>query len=153
MKQARSAEDAWQVLATVIDPELPVLSIVDLGMVRRIALDGPGVRVAITPTFTACPALQVIERNVVAALSAAGFAPVRVETVLAPPWTTDWMSDQARDKLKAYGIAPPSAGTVVACPRCAGIDSERISAYGSTPCKALYRCRSCLEPFERFKCV
>ncbi|MBA3707831.1 MAG: phenylacetate-CoA oxygenase subunit PaaJ [Planctomycetes bacterium] len=165
---ARTTEDAWAVIATVLDPELPALTIVDLGIVRSVAVADGGVRVAITPTFTACPAMRVIERDVAAKLRAAGFSPVTVETVLAPAWTSDWMSDAARAKLKAYGIAPPgrlSALTAsrsgspwlerdraVPCPRCDSADTESISDFGSTPCKSLHRCRACAETFEHFKC-
>jgi ring-1,2-phenylacetyl-CoA epoxidase subunit PaaD len=161
---AHTADDVWKILTGIPDPELPVLDIVELGIVRGVEIDGSGVRVAITPTFTACPAMRAIERDIAVALRAARFDPVAVHTVLAPPWTTDWMTDQARAKLKAYGIAPPgrargdesapwSTGTrVVACPRCDAVDTQRISEFGSTPCKALYRCNACQEPFEHFKC-
>ena len=152
--------DAWRALANVPDPELPMLSVVELGIVRSVAVTDVGVQVTITPTFTACPAMQIIEHDIIDALRSEGFAAATVHTVLAPAWTTDWMSDAARTKLKVHGIAPPGrrAGAAdsskpVACPRCDGADSERISEHGSTPCKARYRCRICLEPFERFKCV
>jgi ring-1,2-phenylacetyl-CoA epoxidase subunit PaaD len=138
------------VLATVPDPEIPVLSVVDLGIVRAVEPD----RVLITPTYTGCPATQVIERDIRAALDAAGYRQVRVETVLAPPWTTDWISAEGRRKLLEYGIAPPlQAGErEVACPQCGSRDTVEISRFGSTPCKALWRCRSCAEPFDLFKC-
>ncbi|MGZ8282702.1 MAG: 1,2-phenylacetyl-CoA epoxidase subunit PaaD [Allosphingosinicella sp.] len=138
------------VLAGVPDPEIPVLSILDLGIVREIAAD----RVVLTPTYTGCPATQVIERDVRDALDAAGYRGVRIETTLSPPWTTDWISADGRAKLHAYGIAPPiAAGThAVACPQCGSADTEEISRFGSTPCKALWRCRSCAEPFDLFKC-
>ena len=140
----------WQVLEGVTDPEIPVLSIVDLGIVREVA---PG-RVRITPTYTGCPATQVIERDVRAALDAAGYRDTAVETVLAPPWTTDWISSEGREKLRAYGIAPPvpRGERAVHCPQCNSVDTEEISRFGSTPCKALWRCRSCAEPFDLFKC-
>jgi ring-1,2-phenylacetyl-CoA epoxidase subunit PaaD len=140
----------WQVLATVADPEIPVLSVVDLGIVREV---GPH-RVQITPTYTGCPATQVIEHDIRAALDAAGFHNVGIETVLAPPWTTDWISAAGKAKLEAYGIAPPRArdDRTVTCPQCGSANTEEISRFGSTPCKALWRCRSCAEPFDLFKC-
>lgn len=140
----------WAVLETVPDPEIPVLSVVDLGIVREVE---PG-RVRITPTYTGCPATQVIERDIRAALDSAGYREVRVETVLSPPWTTDWIGPAGREKLHAYGIAPPTrpGERAVACPQCGSSDTEEISRFGSTPCKALWRCRSCAEPFDLFKC-
>jgi ring-1,2-phenylacetyl-CoA epoxidase subunit PaaD len=140
----------WQVLEQVPDPEIPVLSVVDLGIVRAVRED----RVTITPTYTGCPATQVIERDIRDALDAAGYREVAVETVLSPPWTTDWISDAGREKLRAYGIAPPlSKGErAVACPQCGSTTTEEISRFGSTPCKAQWRCRDCLEPFDLFKC-
>ena len=140
----------WQVLETVPDPEIPVVSVVDLGIVREAGPD----RVVITPTYTGCPATQVIERDIRAALDAAGYLHVAIDTVLAPPWTTDWISEAGKKKLLAYGIAPPTpkGESAVHCPQCGSADSEEISRFGSTPCKALWRCRACLEPFDRFKC-
>ena len=140
----------WSVLETVADPEIPVLSVVDLGIVREVAAD----RVLITPTYTGCPATQVIERDIRAALDAAGYGHVRIETVLSPPWTTDWISEAGRAKLLAYGIAPPApkGERAVHCPQCGSADTEEISRFGSTPCKALWRCRACAEPFDLFKC-
>lgn len=140
----------WSVLETVPDPEIPAVSVVDLGIVREVR---PG-RVTITPTYTGCPATQVIERDIRAALDGAGYAHVAVETVLAPPWTTDWISDAGKAKLLAYGIAPPTptGARAVHCPQCGSGDTEEISRFGSTPCKALWRCRACAEPFDLFKC-
>ncbi len=140
----------WRVLAEVPDPEIPVISIVDLGIVHTVEPD----RVVLTPTYTGCPATRVIEQDVRDALDAAGFGEVRIETTLSPPWTTDWISAAGRRKLHAYGIAPPGApeDNLVACPQCASTDTEEISRFGSTPCKALWRCRTCAEPFDRFKC-
>jgi len=139
------------VLDTVLDPEIPVVSVVDLGIVRGVRADPPAV--LITPTYTGCPATVAIERAVRAALDEAGFATVPVETVLSPPWTTDWISDRGRKQLRDYGIAPPvSRVETVECPRCGSADTIEISRFGSTPCKAQWRCRSCLEPFDRFKC-
>ena len=144
------AEAIWAVLGEVPDPEIPAISIVDLGIVRSADAE----RVVITPTYTGCPATQVIERDIRAALDAAGYRHVAVETTLAPPWTTDWISEAGKAKLKAYGIAPPlPAGQLaVECPQCGSIQTEEISRFGSTPCKAQWRCRDCLEPFDLFKC-
>jgi ring-1,2-phenylacetyl-CoA epoxidase subunit PaaD len=149
-RQADGAERLWDVLQDVPDPEIPVISIVDLGIVREVQED----RVILTPTYTGCPATQVIETMVREALDAAGYRQVRIETTLSPPWTTDWITAQGREKLRAYGIAPPTpAGTsAVHCPQCNSADTEEISRFGSTPCKALWRCRSCAEPFDLFKC-
>ncbi|HEX8526148.1 1,2-phenylacetyl-CoA epoxidase subunit PaaD [Allosphingosinicella sp.] len=138
----------WEVLASVPDPEIPVVSVVDLGIVRSVE---PG-RVTITPTYTGCPATQVIERDVRAALDSAGYRDVRIVTELSPPWTTDWISAEGRAKLAAYGIAPPTPNGAVRCPQCGSGATEEISRFGSTPCKALWRCRSCAEPFDLFKC-
>ncbi len=144
------ASELWSILASVPDPEIPVLSITDLGIVREVGED----RVVLTPTYTGCPATQVIERMVREALDAAGLGGVRIETTLTPPWTTDWISPEGRDKLRAYGIAPPTArgDRTVHCPQCGSGETEEISRFGSTPCKALWRCRSCAEPFDLFKC-
>ena len=145
-----STDAIWEVLERVPDPEIPAVSVVDLGIVREV---GRG-RVTITPTYTGCPATQVIESDIRTALDAAGFREVAIETILSPPWTTDWISEAGRAKLKAYGIAPPvSAGQrAVECPQCASSETEEISRFGSTPCKAQWRCRACLEPFDLFKC-
>jgi ring-1,2-phenylacetyl-CoA epoxidase subunit PaaD len=140
-------DQLWHVLAGVPDPEIPVLSIVDLGIVREVTAE----RVTITPTYTGCPATQVIEADIRSALDSAGFGEVAIVTVLAPPWTTDWITPEGRDKLRAYGIAPPTRGAV-ACPQCGSTQTEEISRFGSTPCKSLWRCRSCGEPFDLFKC-
>ncbi|HEX8365289.1 MAG TPA: 1,2-phenylacetyl-CoA epoxidase subunit PaaD [Allosphingosinicella sp.] len=139
-----------EVLRQVPDPEIPVLSVVDLGIVRSVESD----RVTITPTYTGCPATQVIERDIRDALDAAGYRQVRIETTLTPPWTTDWITPKGRAKLHAYGIAPPMAAgqRAPACPQCGSAETEEISRFGSTPCKALWRCRSCAEPFDLFKC-
>jgi ring-1,2-phenylacetyl-CoA epoxidase subunit PaaD len=138
----------WAVLAEVPDPEIPAVSVVDLGIVRSVEAD----RVVITPTYTGCPAAQVIERDIRSALDAAGYRHVAIETVLSPAWTTDWIGAEGREKLRAYGIAPPSRGGTVACPQCGSTFCEEISRFGSTPCKALWRCRDCAEPFDLFKC-
>jgi ring-1,2-phenylacetyl-CoA epoxidase subunit PaaD len=142
-----STDALWQVLEGVCDPEIPVVSVVDLGIVRDVRPD----RVTITPTYTGCPATQVIERDIRAALDATGFRDVAIETILSPPWTTDWISEAGKAKLRAYGIAPPTR-QAVACPQCGSTRTEEISRFGSTPCKAQWRCRDCLEPFDLFKC-
>ena len=136
------------VLETVMDPEIPVVSVVDLGIVRTIEAD----KVTITPTYSGCPATDVIERTIREALDASGYRGVAIETVLSPPWTTDWISEEGKEKLKAYGIAPPELAKAATCPRCGSTDTEEVSRFGSTPCKAQWRCRDCLEPFDRFKC-
>lgn len=145
------------VLAQVPDPEIPAVSVLDLGIVREIAND----HVTITPTYTGCPATIAIEQMIRAALDEAGFREVRVETALSPAWSTDWISSDGREKLRAYGIAPPPLGAGAAslknetraeCPRCNSTNTEEISRFGSTPCKALWRCKACGEPFDRFKC-
>jgi len=138
------------VLEKIPDPEIPVLSITDLGIVRGFADDPP--RVRISPTYTGCPATIAIEIMIREALDAAGFRHVHIERVLFPPWTTDWISQRGRERLKAYGIAPPDPSATAECPLCGSIDTEEVSRFGSTPCKAQWRCKSCLEPFERFKC-
>lgn len=152
---------AWEAAASVVDPEIPVLTIADLGVLREVTVGDDGVEVAITPTYSGCPAMNMIALEVELALARAGFPDARVRTVLAPAWTTDWMSEEGRRKLKAYGIAPPkkSAGRralfgvqSVACPQCGSTDTELLSEFGSTSCKALWRCRTCREPFDYFKC-
>lgn len=158
---------AWAVLQTVLDPEVPVVSVCELGIVRDVQLQGDGVHVVLTPTYSGCPATELIESNVVAALVAAGLGPVSVALQRAPAWTTDWISAEGKTKLRNYGIAPPGpAGQNEAvvmqfmprqkapaldCPRCGSSNTERLSAFGSTACKALYRCLACKEPFEHFK--
>jgi ring-1,2-phenylacetyl-CoA epoxidase subunit PaaD len=138
------------VLDRVPDPEIPAVSITDLGIVRDV-LDNPP-RVRITPTYTGCPATLAIEQMIRDALDEAGFGGVFVERQLFPPWTTDWISERGRERLKAYGIAPPDPNAKVPCPRCGSMETQEISRFGSTPCKAQWRCDNCLEPFDRFKC-
>ena len=138
------------VLETVPDPEIPVLTITDLGIVRGIAENPP--RVLISPTYTGCPATVAIEQMIREALDKAGFEDVHIERVLFPPWTTDWISERGRERLKTYGIAPPDPSATAQCPLCGSSDTEEVSRFGATPCKAQWRCTSCLEPFERFKC-
>lgn len=156
---------AWAVAASVADPEIPVLTIEDLGVLREVevAAAGRAVRVTITPTYSGCPAMDAIRDDLLLALTAAGFADVHVELALAPAWSTDWMTGEGREKLRRYGIAPPSgrasardAGPVrvqlaVKCPRCGSLSTREISRFGSTSCKALFECLDCLEPFDSFK--
>ncbi len=141
-------EGIWAVLHDVPDPEIPAVSVTDLGIVRSV----DGEKVVITPTYSGCPATLFIEQSIRAALDAAGYRGVAIETRLAPAWTTDWISDAGKDKLRAYGIAPPDLAKKATCPQCGSTDTEEISRFGSTPCKAQWRCRDCLEPFDRFKC-
>ncbi|MEO7635574.1 MAG: 1,2-phenylacetyl-CoA epoxidase subunit PaaD [Sphingomicrobium sp.] len=138
------------VLDTVPDPEIPALSITDLGIVRGFATDPP--RVRISPTYTGCPATVAIEQSIRVALDEAGFHEVAVERVLFPPWTTEWISARGRQRLHDYGIAPPSPSATATCPQCGSVETEEVSRFGATPCKAQWRCRACLEPFDRFKC-
>ncbi len=155
-------ERILNVLETVCDPEVPVLSVIDLGIIRQIDICNEMVNIQITPTYTGCPAMQMIEMNIKAALDAEGIS-AKIETILSPAWTTDWMSESGKKKLKEYGITPPlqyakvSEGyfereLTVPCPRCESTHTEKISEFGSTACKALYRCLDCKEPFDYFKC-
>ncbi len=146
--------DIWDWLDQVPDPEIPAISIVDLGIIRDVSYDDDTLVVAITPTYSGCPATSVIAMEVEAALRAKGVDDLRLERKISPPWTTDWLSEKGRTKLETYGIAPPNpAGGPERCPRCAATELERISQFGSTPCKAQWRCKSCLEPFDYFKCI
>jgi ring-1,2-phenylacetyl-CoA epoxidase subunit PaaD len=154
-------ESAWRALGTVLDPEVPALSVVDLGIVREVSEgDGGMLNVVLTPTYSGCPATEVIEADIRSALERAGLGPLSITQRLAPAWTTDWISAAGRRKLADYGIAPPpEPGTAivhlharnVACPRCRSMRTERLAAFGSTACKSLYRCLDCREPFEFFK--
>ena len=164
---SRRAQAAWALLDSVLDPEVPALSLRDLGIVRRVVEADGALQVVLTPTYSGCPATEVIEASVIEAIATAGLGPVQVSLQRAPAWTTDWISDEGRRKLRAYGIAPPgpvaaghgvpirlvgrAVAAPVACPRCASLQTERLSAFGSTACKALYRCLACREPFEYFK--
>ena len=152
---------AFEILQTVMDPEVPVLSVIELGVVRGVMVDGDAVTVTITPTYSGCPAMRVIEDDIRSALTREGFREVILKTVYAPAWTTDWMSEPAREKLRAYGIAPPQASNSrralfgeqqVPCPQCGSQNTELLSEFGSTSCKALWRCKACREPFDYFKC-
>lgn len=166
----RSAEPAevealWDVLREVLDPEVPALSVVDLGIVRDVAVDDAGaVTVTVTPTYSGCPAVQVIERDILAALRAHGVADARIRTTFSPPWTSDWIAPDARERLRAYGIAPPGPAPTddelvplrrrreaLACPFCSSADTELKSEFGSTACKSIAYCHGCRQPFEAFK--
>lgn len=164
-------EEVWRWLDEVPDPEIPVISLTDLGIIRDVAWDGDTLVVAVTPTYSGCPATTVINLDIETALKGRGIEKLRLERRLSPPWTTDWISEAGREKLRAYGIAPPIDGTAadgrlmarasrlagsnlaVACPRCGSTRTEKVSQFGSTPCKASYRCSDCLEPFDYFKCI
>ncbi len=160
-------DDIFGILDEVKDPEVPVLSVVELGIVRDVVVDGSSVTVTITPTYSGCPAMRVIEEDITAALEARGLSPIRLETVYAPAWTTEWMSAEAKQKLSAYGIAPPGRlqeeGLVmltrspaverVACPYCGSKKTETRSEFGSTACKAIMYCQACEQPFELFKAI
>lgn len=162
IKRRMTVGDVRALLRSVPDPEIPVLNVVDLGVVRNIAVLGTRVDVSVAPTYTACPATEVIERMIIAELEANGLS-VKITRVLSPPWTTDWISDEGREKLAAYGISPPgmiaskrnllAPDANIQCPRCSADDTSRVSEFGSTPCKASYKCNTCLEPFEYFKCL
>lgn len=155
-------ERAREIAAAVVDPEVPVLTIDDLGVLRDVRLDGDTVTVTITPTYSGCPAVDAIRDDIVLALTSAGFDDTVVKTTLSPAWTTDWMSDEGKRKLTAYGIAPPTgrapAGPIrvklsVACPRCGSLNTREVSRFGSTSCKSHWECRACLEPFDHFKAL
>ncbi|MCK8482672.1 phenylacetate-CoA oxygenase subunit PaaJ [Aliiroseovarius sp. S2029] len=149
-----SVDTIWDWLDQVPDPEIPVISLVDLGIIRDVKWEGDVLNVAVTPTYSGCPATTVIKFDIEAALRDRGIEKLVLTTQLSPPWTTDWLSDKGRAALEKFGIAPPSAkGEPDRCPNCGGTDLERTSQFGSTPCKALWRCRDCLEPFDYFKCI
>lgn len=157
-------QEVWRLLAEVPDPEIPILNVIELGVVRYVRDEHErGIAVGVSPTYTGCPATEVIQASIKSHLHEAGFAAVRVDSVLSPPWSSDWLTDSAREKLREYGIAPPEESVdtprrlfgelTVHCPRCSSAQSERVSEFASTPCKASYKCKSCLEPFEYFKCI
>jgi len=166
-----ATDEVWTWLDEVPDPEIPVVSVTELGIVRDVQYDGGTLVVAVTPTYSGCPATAVIDLMIEDKLREKGIDDLRLERRLSPPWTTDWVTEEAREKLKAFGIAPPIDGTAsdgmsakaarlfgetnltVDCPRCGSANTERVSQYGSTPCKAAWRCRDCLEPFDYFKCI
>lgn len=164
-----SVAQVWEWLGQVPDPEIPVISLTDLGIIRDVAYEGDTLVVTVTPTYSGCPATAVINLDIESALRERGIGKLRLDRRLSPPWTTDWLTDSGRASLRSYGIAPPVAGTAavgqlraghlagdnlrIDCPHCGSADTERISQFGSTPCKAQYRCRDCLEPFDYFKCI
>ncbi len=158
-----SVQQVWEWLEAVPDPEIPVLSVIDLGIVRRVTALSDGVEVEVAPTYSGCPATEVIEKSIVDSLLDRGVGNVVLKRVLSPPWTTAWITDGGREKLRAYGIAPPAddvskramLGSMkpIACPRCGATTTSLVSEFGSTPCKASYKCDDCLEPFEYFKCI
>jgi ring-1,2-phenylacetyl-CoA epoxidase subunit PaaD len=167
-----SVAQVWEWLSNVPDPEIPVISLTDLGIIRSVDWDGDTLVVAVTPTYSGCPATAVINMDIEGALRAQGIDRLRLERRLSPPWTTDWISPEGRKKLVEYGIAPPVDGTaadgrlharidrmsgksnlVIPCPRCASTETRKVSQFGSTPCKASYVCSYCLEPFDYFKCI
>lgn len=159
----RTRDDVYAILSTVMDPEVPVISVVDLGIIRDALVSQDSVRVTVTPTYSGCPAMREIESDIRSALEAAGVRNVVVDTVFAPAWTTDWIGPEAREKLRAYGIAPPGKaepqGLVTlsrarprpACPFCGSTDTRLQSEFGSTACKAIHVCNSCKQPFDEFK--
>ncbi|MDS9469271.1 1,2-phenylacetyl-CoA epoxidase subunit PaaD [Paracoccus sp. MBLB3053] len=165
-------DQVWDWLSQVPDPEIPVISLTDLGIIRAVAWADDTLVVTVTPTYSGCPATSIINLDIETALRGHGIEKLRLERQLSPPWTTDWITAEGRDKLRAYGIAPPIDGTaadgrlagriarlagssnlVIACPRCGSTKTEKLSQFGSTPCKASYRCTDCLEPFDYFKCI
>ncbi len=152
---------AWKIVGSVSDPEIPVVSIADLGVLRDIHIEQGRIEVFITPTYSGCPAMNVIACEIERALVAAGFVDVQVRTVLWPAWTTDWITEEGRRKLREFGIAPPKKVhhrhilfdvETVACPHCGATDTVEVAGFGSTACKALWRCNACREPFDYFKC-
>lgn len=155
----------WDHLSEVLDPEVPVLNIAELGVLRDIEIDGEQLMVVITPTYSGCPAMKVIADQIISVLNEKGYQNIKIKTILSPAWTTDWLTDEAKQKLKEYGIAPPGKASVnkqflfsegqkiVACPQCGSEYTEMKSQFGSTACKALYVCKNCLEPFDYFKCL
>ncbi len=156
-----SKEDVLRILSVIPDPEIPVVNISEMGMLRDVLISDQGYEIIITPTYSGCPAMGLIEHDIRMTLEASGVFPVTVKLVQDPAWTTDWMSDEAKDKLTKYGIAPPLHSScsndvfgqnVIACPRCKSTSTILLSRFGSTACKSLYKCNNCKEPFEYFKC-
>jgi len=149
-----SVNQVWEWLDSVPDPEIPVISLVDLGIIRDVAWADDTLIVNVTPTYSGCPATSIINMDIETALRGHGIEKLELKRQLSPPWTTDWLSDKGRAKLEEYGIAPPKpAGGPDRCPHCGGTHLEKLSQFGSTPCKAQWRCRDCLEPFDYFKCI
>jgi len=157
----KNEKRVWRILSSVNDPEIPVLSVIDLGIVREIKIEDKTVEVLITPTYSGCPAMDFIGMNIRKALVENGFKKIKITHQLSPAWTTDWMTEEAKEKLKSYGIAPPSSKTfdknylqnlLVECPHCHSTNTNLVSQFGSTACKAIYQCNDCREPFDYFKC-
>lgn len=149
-----AVKQIWDWLDQVPDPEIPAISLVDLGVIRDVAWVGDVLEVTVTPTYSGCPATSIINLDIETALRGHGIGNLTLKRQISPAWTTDWLSAKGRDKLEKYGIAPPQpAGGPARCPQCGGDDLERVSQFGSTPCKAAWRCRTCLEPFDYFKCI
>jgi ring-1,2-phenylacetyl-CoA epoxidase subunit PaaD len=149
-----SVDQIWTWLDAVPDPEIPVISVVDLGIVRTVAWDEDTLEVAVTPTYSGCPATSVISMDIETALRDKGLSDIRIKTQISPAWTTDWLTDAGKEKLEKYGIAPPrAAGGPERCPQCGSNDLRLVSQFGSTPCKAHWQCNACLEPFDYFKCI
>lgn len=160
--ESRQEQEVWRVLESVPDPEIPILNVVELGIVRSVRWHRGTLRVGITSTYSGCPATDVIRRSVRNALDEAGYADAVIEELLTPPWTSDWLTSEGRRKLREFGIAPPEhpvmsprrlVAATVTCPRCGSTSTAQVSEFGSTPCKAHYRCEACLEPFDYFKCI
>lgn len=158
---AYTREEIMGYLSEIVDPEIPVLTIEEIGMLRDVLITEKGYEVILTPTYTGCPAMGIIEEDIEQLLAEKGVGPITVKLVYAPAWTTDWITDAAKEKMRKYGISPPehsscsqafSAGSSVSCPKCGSADTQLISRFGATACKALYKCNSCKEPFEHFKC-
>jgi ring-1,2-phenylacetyl-CoA epoxidase subunit PaaD len=153
-----ATQKIWDILQTVCDPEVPVLTILDLGIVKDVSINGDEILITITPTYTGCPAMDMISMNIRLALMEQGYRKATIISVLSPAWTTDWMSEEGKAKLQQYGIAPPkgNAGSIPAdgieCPQCHSTHTKLLSEFGSTACKALYQCQDCKEPFDYFKC-
>ena len=158
-----SLQKIWSILATVTDPEVPVLSVTDLGIIRDVRQHDTQIEIVITPTYSGCPAMDMIRMNIRIELLQHGYENIKITTVLSPAWTTDWMSESGKQKLKEYGIAPPNpkqqvcsqelfAEEAIQCPHCSSYNTRRISEFGSTACKSLYQCNDCYEPFDYFKC-
>lgn len=149
-----STEQVWEWLGAIPDPEIPVITLTDLGIIRGVAWEDDTCVVTVTPTYSGCPATSIINLDIETALRQKGLEKIELRSQLSPAWTTDWMSEKGRAKLEEYGIAPPQpAGGPARCPRCGSEKLEKLSQFGSTPCKAQWRCQDCLEPFEYFKCI
>ncbi len=159
--RAHTKEEIFGLLSVIPDPEIPVVSIEEMGMLRDVIITDKGYEVILTPTYTGCPAMGIIEQDIKMTLNANGVSPVTVKLVYDPAWTTDWMNDKAKEKLRVYGIAPPLHSSciqdvfshnIIKCPRCGSSDTVMLSRFGATACKSLYKCNECKEPFEYFKC-